>query len=312
MKAVMDYTVLETKAHWVRSKVVEMAVRANSGHISTAFSQTELLVALYYGGILRYDPKNVKWDGRDRFILSKGQGGIGLYPILADVGYFPKEELERFAKEGSILGVHTEWNIPGIEVVTGSLGHGLPIATGIAQAARNDEKDHLVFCLLGDAELYEGSNWEAAIFAAHKGYRNLICILDRNGQGVLGFTDQIQGQSDGPRLEPLDKKFEAFGFEVRVIDGHSFEEILGALSDVRERKSERPLMVIAHTKKGRGASLMEDKRLWHYRVPGGDDLQLVLGDLKKNLGCSGEDRTGTDALTGPQGSKNGEENYDYE
>lgn len=305
---------LEERARWVRTKVVEMAVRAHSGHISTAFSQTELLVSLYHGGILRYDPKRPKWDGRDRFILSKGQGGIGLYPVLADVGYFPLEELDRFAQEGSMLGVHTEWNIPGIEVVTGSLGHGLPIATGMAQAAVNDGKEHVVVCLLGDAELYEGSNWEAAIFAGHKGYRNLICIIDRNGQGVLGHTDQICSQSDGPRLNPLDKKFEAFGFETRVIDGHSFPQIFEALADIRTRTVDKPLMIVAQTKKGHGASLMEDQRLWHYRVPTGDDLQRVLKDLQDNLSCSGEDTRGTDAFQQPDKPAAGGGGYakDYE
>ena len=303
---------LEEKARWVRHKVIEMAVWANSGHISTAFSQTELLVALYYGGILRYDPKNPKWDGRDRFVLSKGQGGIGLYPILADVGYFPPGELEIFAKEGSILGVHTEWNIPGIEVVTGSLGHGLPMATGICQAAANDGKDFLVFCLLGDAELYEGSNWEAAIFASHQGFRNLICIVDRNGQGVLGFTDQIRGKNDGPRLEPLDKKFEAFGFEVRVIDGHNLQEIFEAFRDVRTRRENKPLMVIALTKKGKGTSLMEDQRLWHYRVPAGKDLEQVLADVRRNLSCSGRDSQGTDALVKMRQKEAKGGDYEYE
>ena len=274
---------LEVKARWVRNKVLDMAVGAKSGHISTAFSQTELLAALYYGGILRYDSRDRKWDGRDRFIFSKGQGGIGLYPILADVGFFPVEELDIFAKKGSILGVHAEWNIPGIEVITGSLGHGLPVATGIAQVAKNDGKDYLTFCFLGDAELYEGSNWEACFYATHAELNNLICIVDRNGQGVLGFTDQIEGKKDGPRLNPLDEKFRAFGFEVRVIDGHSFEQIFGSLSDIRNRKYDRrPLMIIANTKKGKGASLMEDKRLWHYRVPGGKDLEAVYHELGRD------------------------------
>lgn len=272
---------LEAKAKWVRQTVVKMAVGAKSGHITTAFSQTELLTALYYGGILRYDPKSRKWDARDRFILSKGQGGIGLYPILADVGYFPLKELEIFAKRDSILGVHAEWNIPGIEVITGSLGHGLPIATGIAQAAKNDGKDFLTFCLLGDAELYEGSNWEAALFASSNELNNIVCIVDRNGQGVLGFTDRIEEKKDGPRLNPLDEKFRAFGFETRVIDGHSLEQIFESLADVRTRlkTSNKPLMIVANTKKGRGVSLMEDKRLWHYRVPSGDDLAVVYKEL---------------------------------
>ena len=307
------YAELERKSAWVRRKVVEMAVRAQSGHISTAFSQTELLVALYYGGILHYDPRQHKWDGRDRFILSKGQGGIGLYPILADVGYFSEHELDRFAQEGSFLGVHTEWNIPGIEVVTGSLGHGLPLATGICQAAVNDQKEHLVFCLLGDAELYEGSNWEAAIFAGHQGYRNLICIVDRNGQGVLGFTDRIEGQSDGPRLEPLDRKFEAFGFEVRVIDGHSFPAICGALADVRTRTTPQPLMIIAHTKKGKGAELMEDRRLWHYRVPTGSDLGRLQRDIAQQMTCHGGDIATSSVFQRPEDTAEPSgETHDYE
>ena len=270
---------LQEKANWVRRLVLEVAVKAHSGHISTAFSQAELLVALYQGGILRYDPKNPRWPERDRFILSKGQGGIGLYPILADAGFFPVSEFDNFAGKGSMLGVHAEWSIPGIEVLSGSLGHGLPIATGIAQVGVTDKKDWLVYCFLGDGELYEGSNWEAAFFAGHKGLKNLICIVDRNGAATIGYTDRIEGPNDGPRLEPLDKKFEAFGFEVRVINGHSFEEIFRALADVRRRTVEKPLAIIAKTRKGKGVSLMEDQRLWHYRVPEGKDLESARRDL---------------------------------
>lgn len=274
---------LRRKAQWVRSTVLEMAVKAHSGHISTAYSQTELLVALYYGGLLRFDARNPKWNGRDRFILSKGQGGIGLYPILADLGYFPLSELENFAGVGNLLGVHAEWNIPGIEVITGSLGHGLPIATGMAEAALMNRDEHLIVCFLGDAELFEGSNWEAAIYAGHRGYRNLVCIVDRNGQGVLGPTDPTDRRvaADNPRLNPLDKKFKAFGFETREIDGHSFSEIFEALRDMRSSKRKKPLMIIANTRKGHGASLMEGKRLWHYRVPEGADLELTRRDISQ-------------------------------
>jgi len=275
-----QYAVLEEKAQWIRNKVIDMAVKVNSGHVSTAFSQTELLVALYNGKILNYYPEDPQSSQRDRFILSKGQGGIGIYPILADNGFFPMDDLDNFTGPGSVLGVHAEWQIPGIEVLTGSLGHGLPMATGMAQAAKNDNKEHLVFCLLGDAELYEGSNWEAAIFAGHMKYDNLVCIVDRNGMGVLGHTDIIETPSDGPRLNPLDEKFRAFGFEVRVIDGHNFEEIFNALGDIRERKGKKPLMVIANTRKGKGSKLIEGQRLWHYRVPKGDELKQVKEDLE--------------------------------
>ena len=270
---------LEKKALWVRQQVLEMSVRANSGHISTAMSQTDLLVAVYYGGILRYDPKNIKWGDRDRFILSKGQAGIGTYPILADVGYFPIEECDNFAGRGSLLGVHAEWSVPGTEILSGSLGHGLPICTGIALANRLDHRENLVFCLLGDGELYEGSNWEAAFFAGQHHLSKLICIVDRNQQSCIGFTDDYVTQRDGPGIDPIDAKFEAFGFEARVIDGHNFDEIFESMSDLRTRTSNKPLVIIANTKKGKGISLMEDKRMWHYRVPKGDDLARARRDL---------------------------------
>lgn len=274
-----NYQPLEEKALWVRRKVLEMAVKAGGGHISSAFSQTELLVALFHGKILNFDPKNEHWTDRDRFILSKGQGGIGFYPVLADAGYFPLAELDNFLGKGSMLGVHSDAHIPGIEVTTGSLGHGLPMATGKAYALKNHPKKPLVVCMLGDAELYEGSNWEACFYAAHAEMNNLICIVDRNGQGVLGKTDDIATTRDGPRLEPLHDKFSSFGFEVRRIDGHSFAEIFTAFSDIRTRSSTKPLMIIADTFKGKGVELMEDQRMWHYRVPTGFDLERCHTDL---------------------------------
>lgn len=276
---------LSEKAKWVRSTVLDMAVRSQSGHITSAFSQTELLVSLYYGGILRVNPHEPKWSARDRFILSKGQGGIGLYPVLADMGFFPLQELEIFAGRESILGVHADWNIPGIEIISGALGHGLPIATGMAQVGKLEQRDWLVYCLLGDAELYEGSNWEAALYASHQGLNNLICIVDRNQQGVLGFTDDIDGARDGPRLDSLHEKFAAFGFETRTIDGHSYESIFNALEDRHERRSKtsKPLAIIANTVKGKGAPTIENKRLWHYRVPKGDDLKKVREELERGF-----------------------------
>lgn len=275
------YLPLEVKANWVRSTVLDMAVRARSGHVSTAFSQTELLVALYYGGLLRHDPTDPRWPERDRFILSKGQGGIGLYPILADLGYFPLSDLENFTGKDSRLGVHAEWNIPGVEVISGSLGHGLPIATGIAEVGSQEDRDWMVYCFLGDGELYEGSNWEAAFFAGHRGYRNLVCIVDWNKQCTLGFTDRDERPTDGPRIDPLGEKFASFGFEVREIDGHSYAEIFAALEGVRDRGEGRPLALIAHTVKGKGASRIEGQRLWHYRVPAGDDLEITRAELEE-------------------------------
>lgn len=284
-----DIEFLKEKAKWVRQTVLEMSVAAKSGHVTTAFSQAEMLVALYYAGILKVDPKNPKWPERDRFILSKGQGGIGTYPILADLGFFDKEELIKFTGPGSLLGVHAEWSIPGVELLTGSLGHGLPMASGMALNAKLKGEKHKIVCLLGDGELFEGSNWESMFFVNHYNLNNLICIVDRNKQSTLGFHDSDwesfdpQYHKDGPFLNPLDKKWESFGFEVRTIkDGHNFSQILDAFSDFREYDG-KPLVYISQTSKGRGTSVTENQRLWHYRYPQGEDLEIMRKELELGL-----------------------------
>lgn len=264
---------LKKKANWVRNQILEMSVRAGSGHVTSSFSCTELLVALYQGGILRFDPKNPKWEERDRFILSKGQSGIALYPVLADLGFFPLSELYKFAQKDSFLGVHAESSVPGIEAVTGSLGHGLGLAIGLALSARMDKKDYLIVTLLGDAECYEGSVWEAAMFAAHHELNNLIGIIDRNWMGVTDFTESSL------RLNPFEEKWRSFGWDVSTIDGHSFAEIFSAMKDIRNRKSKKPYMIIAQTIKGKGVSFMENEKLWHYRVPVGEEIELARKEL---------------------------------
>ena len=293
----IDFETLAAKAKWVRQQVVRMAYKAGNGHLSTAFSQAELLVALYHGKILTYDPANPRWSGRDRFILSKGQGGIGLYPVLADVGYFPVKTLDNFCGEGSFLGVHSEYHCPGIEVLTGSLGHGLGIAVGMALAAKQAGQQHLVVCLLGDGELYEGSNWEAMFSAAHHRLNRLVVIVDHNRQATIGRLDG-NGPSDGPGQDSLVNKFEAFGFDTVEIDGHNFQSIFNVLNpewlhqprvygpqtgDVGEFG--RPLCVIANTVKGKGCRIMADGSFFptHYRLPQGDDLKSLLADLDMEL-----------------------------
>lgn len=267
---------LKKKANWVRNQILEMGVRAGSGHVTSSFSCAELLVALYHGGILRFDAKRPEWQGRDRFILSKGQSGIALYPILADLGFFPMPELNKFAQVDSFLGVHAESNVPGIEAVTGSLGHGLGLAAGIALSARIDKKDFLTVTLLGDAECYEGSNWEAAMFASHNGLNNMIGIVDRNWMGVTDYTEASL------RFDPFEEKWRSFGWDTVTIDGHSFKEIFSAMNDIRNRKSNKPYMIIANTVKGKGVSFMENKKLWHYRVPAGEEIDLARKELVWN------------------------------
>ncbi|HTY40186.1 MAG TPA: transketolase [Candidatus Paceibacterota bacterium] len=274
-----DFLLLRQKANWVRRTVLDMALGAQSGHITTAFSATELFLSLYHG-ILRYDSKNLSWEDRDRFVLSEGQAGIGLYPVLADAGFFPKSELQNFVKEGSTLGVHAEPRTPGIQVLTGSLGHGLPIATGMADVGKQEKKDWLVVCQTGDGELSEGSNWEAMITADTLQLGNLIVLVNRNHQFTLGFTDRRETQRDIV-LDPLDKKFAAFGFEVKTINGHSFPEIFEAFKSARERAktATKPLVIIADTVKGNGG-FFANQRMWHYRVPSGADVETLRRGLE--------------------------------
>lgn len=278
----LQYLELRLKANWVRRKILAMGVSAKSGHVTTGFSLAELFVTLYHGNILRYDPKNPKWPGRDRFILSEGQAAIGLYPVLADVGFFPTEYLDNFLAKDSTLGVHSEPHTPGIEVLTGSLGHGLGIASGMAYVAKLDnidKKDRIIMCLTGDGELCEGSNWEALFTIQSRNLDNLVLVVNRNHQFTIGRTDCVDTQRD-IRLDSLRLKLESFGFEVRIIDGHNPFMILAGFSDIRTRKTGKPLAVIANTVKGFGASCFADKRGWHYRVPKDNELLSVQTDLE--------------------------------
>lgn len=265
---------LEKKAKWVRQQVFEMCLIAGTGHIAPALSCTEILVALYHGGFLRVNPDKPSWEDRDRFILSKGQGCAALYAVLADLGFIPITELQTFTSVGSRLGGHAESNIPGIEASTGSLGHGLPMSVGMALAAKMDGKDHLCVTLLGDGECQEGSVWEAAMLAGHHHLDNLIVIVDRNMLQSIDFTEAAVA------LEPFSKKWEAFNWDVHVINGHSFSQILTALIRLRSERTSKPKAVIAKTIKGKGISYMENKPIWHYRVP---DSQEDIAQARKEL-----------------------------
>lgn len=255
---------LKKKAKHIRNQVLDMCVKAGTGHVNSSYSAVEVLVTLYYAGILRFDPKNPQWEDRDRFILSKGQASVILYPILADLGFFPEKELERFNQADGIFGVHLQHDVPGAEVTSGSLGHGFGMAAGIAKAAKMNRELKMVITLLGDGECYEGSIWETAMFASHNRLNNLVAIVDRNHLCATNFTEEIVA------LEPFDKKWEAFGWRVVNVNGHSFEEILEALRGFRSRKYTQPLVIIADTTKGKGVSFMCDAPLWHSIPPKGD------------------------------------------
>ena len=262
------------KAHQLRLKMVYMCAQ-NGGHIASALSCIDIIVALYYGGVLKFDPQNPAWDDRDRFILSKGHGEIALYAILADCGFFPEEWLEtRYRKGDCFLGGHPDKHIPGVEATTGSLGHGLSIAAGISLASKMDARSHLQFVLLGDAECAEGSIWEAAIFASKHTLDNLIAIVDRNHLGAMDFTENFTA------LEPFADKWKAYGWEVSAVNGHDLQQLHEVFHYGRTRCDNRPLVIIAQTTKGKGVSFIENDPTWHTRTLSSDEeIQRALKEL---------------------------------
>jgi len=265
---------LEDKARQLRVDIVKSIHKAGKGHIGGAFSIVEILTTLYYGKILKFDSKNPKWKDRDRFILSKGHAGIALYAVLADLEFFPKEELN-FLNKGRLLAEHPDPRIPGIEVVSGSLGHGLSVGAGMALADKLDKNLKSTFVLMGDGECYEGSVWEAAMFAAHHGLNNLCGVVDRNGLITHGSTEEIN------KLEPFADKWQAFGWEVLEVDGHNFEDLNDALIKFTRRKFMKPTLIIAHTLKGKGVSFMENQAKWHHGGIDDDKLNSALSELEK-------------------------------
>ena len=268
-----DKEKLAEKALRVRQQVLEMCCRASEGRISSSLSWTEIAVALFYGRIMKFDPAIPSWEERDRFVLSKGWGILCLYPVLADLGFFPQDELDNYCTPGSLLGAYGD-NVPGIEIVWASIGHGLGVSAGLALAAKMDKKNYMTVVVMGDGECYEGSVWESAMFAGHHELNNLVAIVDRNWLCTIDFTENCL------RLNPLDEKFKAFGWDVVTIDGHSFDEIFKAFRNFRSRRSHKPLMIIANTIKGKGISHLEYNPMAHVTIPAGQQLEKAREDLK--------------------------------
>lgn len=267
---------LRKLAHRIRYHTLLMTHRAKSSHIGSSFSMAELLAVLY-GKVLRVDPTYPAWPDRDRFVLSKGHGCAALYGTLAECGFFPSEWLDTFNQNGSRLAGHvTHTHVPGVEVSTGSLGHGLPIACGMALVGKRDRRPYRVFAVLSDGECDEGSTWEAILFAAHHHLDNLVVVVDYNKMQALGRTTEVLD------LEPFGDKWRAFGWAVREIDGHNLGEIEDALSTIPFEPGQ-PSCIIAHTIKGKGVSFMEDKLLWHYRSPQGQEFEAALSELGETI-----------------------------
>lgn len=256
----------------VRRHVVRMTHTGNSSHVGSALSMADLMAVLY-GSVLRVDPRQPKWPDRDRFILSKGHAGACVYAVLAERGFFPVENLSGHYQDGSNLSGHVSHKgIPGVELSTGSLGHGLSVATGMALSAKRRDKGHRVFCLMSDGECDEGSNWEAILFAAHHKLDNLIAIIDFNK------IQSLAPVSETLALEPFADKWRSFGWAVREVDGHDHAAIGQALGDLPVTAS-KPTCLLAHTTKGKGVSFMENSVLWHYRSPQGEEYENAMREL---------------------------------
>jgi transketolase len=235
---------------------VSTLLAGNRGHLGSALSIVEILRVLY-DDVLRHDPRNPRWQERDRFVLSKGHGCLALYVMLADKGYFPDAELGRFCASGALLGGHPEHTIPGVEASTGSLGHGLSIAIGLALAARHERARHRVFALIGDGEANEGSIWEAALCAAQHRLSNLTVLIDRNGQQAHDRTAAVLD------LEPLADKWRAFNFGVAEVDGHDVVALRRAVAAV-PLEADRPSAIICRTVKGKGIAVAENNLKYHH------------------------------------------------
>lgn len=256
----------------IRVQAARMIHRAKSSHLGSSYSMAELLAVLY-GRILRIDPQQPEAADRDRFVLSKGHACAALYAVLAERGFFPKEWLEDFYQDGAKLAGHvTHVGVPGVEVSTGSLGHGLPIACGMALTGKRDGRGYRVFAMLSDGECDEGSTWEAAMFAGHHRLDNLIAIVDYNKIQSLGKVKDVLD------LEPFAEKWSAFGWGVRQIDGHDLAQIEETLESL-PAAANKPTCVVAHTVKGKGVSFMENKVLWHYRSPDREEMSKAMTEL---------------------------------
>jgi len=256
----------------LRLQSVRMTHLAKASHVGSCLSMVDLLAVLY-GKILQVDPVRPDWPERDRFILSKGHGCAAYYAVLAEAGFFPLEWLDTFYQNGSHLAGHsTHTCVPGIEISTGSLGHGLSIATGMALAAKRDGKSYRVYCLLSDGECDEGSTWEPILFAPQHKLDNLVAIVDYNKIQSLGTVKEVM------ELDPFADKWRSFGWAVREVDGHNLEAIEAILSNLPYEVG-KPSCLIAHTIKGKGVSFMENRLLWHYRSPQGEEYAAALAEL---------------------------------
>ena len=268
---ITDSVTTHNLARTLREHALRMVHAVNASHIGTCLSMADILAVLY-SGVLHLNPADPTLPDRDRLILSKGHGAAILYAALAETGFFPVDELNTYCRENSRLMGHISHHVPGVEVSTGSLGHGLSFGTGMALACKRDNSNWRVFVILSDGELDEGSNWEPILFAPHHQLDNLVAIVDYNKIQSFGTVEEVLS------LEPLRAKWEAFGWEVREVDGHDHAALTESLSSI-PFKTGKPSVLIAHTVKGKGVSYMENSLAWHYRSPNDELLTQALDEL---------------------------------
>ncbi len=266
---------LEQRARDMRIDIVRMIAEAGSGHPGGSLSCTDILTALYFGGVMNHDPENPSEPSRDRFVLAKGHAAPALYAVLAHAGYFPREELRTLRKLGTRLQGHPDCRLcPGVEVSTGSLGQGLSIACGMAAGLKLAGGDQGVFCLLGDGECEEGQVWEAAMWAAHSKLDNLVAIVDRNHLQIDGDTADVCDPGD------VAAKFAAFGWDARRVDGHDIDALVRELSAAKADRSGVPHVLVADTVKGKGVSFMENQAGWHGKAPNAEQAAQAIAELE--------------------------------
>ena len=263
---------LKAMSYDLRRDVVDMIISGKGGHIGGDMSMMDILVTLYFK-VMNISPENQDDPNRDRFILSKGHSVETLYAVLAKKGFFPMEEvISQFSKFGSPYIGHPNNKLPGIEMNSGSLGHGLPVAVGMALAGKQDGRNYRVYTIMGDGELAEGSVWEGAMSAAHYKLDNLCAVVDRNRLQISGSTEEVMHHDD------LQARFEAFGWHVIQVDGHDYDALVASFEKAKHTKGQ-PTMLIANTVKGCGSAVMENKAGWHHHVPNQEEYEQILSDF---------------------------------
>lgn len=268
------YRTLKKRADWARVETIRIHRDAPETRLASSLSAVEIFTALYYGGIVKFDPHNINSKNRDRFIISKGHGAISFYPILADCGYFPQNKLANVCKEGSILGGIPDSIIPGFETINGSLGHGIGVGCGMAIALKRKKRNEKVFVLMGDGELYEGSVWEAIMFAGEHKLDNLILIIDNNKVCMLDYCRKILD------LTPLGRKFSVFKWEVKRINGHNLKQLYLSLKAFKMSKNGHPKVLIADTIKGKGIPRLETDSLSHIKNLSKEEANRLIAELE--------------------------------